>query len=263
MSRYIDLHLHLLPGVDDGPADLETSLDHARRLVRDGVFEATVTPHVRHPAFPVDVASLPERVEELQAALQRAGLPLQLHVGGEIHPSGATTLSPVELETIAHGPAGARWVLLEAPFAGIDDAFVRACEHVRAEGFGIVIAHPERAAALVGNGLALLRAQLAAGAVAQVNVCSLLGRHGPQIERAARQLVRSRLAYILASDGHAGLRSHTLADGYRVVREAGASEVQAWQLTRANPLFLLRHGIPPRPVGEDYGRSILTQGWMY
>src|SRR3954453_18008321 len=137
---YVDLHLHLLPGVDDGPADQESSLEYAAKLAAAGVREATLTPHVAHARFPLDVATIPERTAELQDAVGRAGLRLALHPGGEIHPSGATDLDHRDLTPIAHGPHGGRWVLLEVPFGGISRLFVDACEHIRAEGFGIVIA---------------------------------------------------------------------------------------------------------------------------
>jgi hypothetical protein len=89
---YVDLHLHLLPGVDDGPADEEAGLDHARRLVRDCVREAVVTPHAGHPAFPLDVASIAARAERLRAALDAARIPLLLHPGAELHASAAAAI---------------------------------------------------------------------------------------------------------------------------------------------------------------------------
>src|SRR5215216_6212037 len=101
---HVDLHLHLLPGVDDGPADEATSLAHAGRMAAAGVHEATVTPHVGHPDFPLDVHSIPERTRALQAAIDAAGIELRIHPGGEIHPDGATALTRHELDAIAHGP---------------------------------------------------------------------------------------------------------------------------------------------------------------
>ena len=245
---YVDLHLHLLPGVDDGPADEAASLVHAERLAREGVHEATVTPHVGHPEFPLDVATIPERTRALQAVIDAAGLPLRLHAGGEIHPGRATDLTQAELELIAHGPPGARWVLLEVPFAGIDLPFLAACRELRARGFGLVIAHPERAAAFRASGRGLLRAEVEAGALLQVSVCSLLGLQGPDARAGALELVRAGIAYVLASDGHGGARAHTLAAGARAVRAAaGGSALRSRQLTQANPRFLLESGIPRRP----------------
>jgi protein-tyrosine phosphatase len=245
---YVDLHLHLLPGVDDGPADEEASLDHARRLARDGVREAVVTPHVGHPAFPLDVATIASRTERLQAALDAARIPLTLHPGGELHASAAARLGHDELDLVAQGPAGARWVLLETPFTGVDGAFAAACRAVREQGFAVVIAHPERAAGLLDGGLRMLGPEIAAGAVLQVNVCSLLGRHGDDVREAALWLLRRRLAYILASDGHGGRRPQTLAEGFSRALAAGLHPHEARRLTQVNPAFLLRHGVPGAPA---------------
>src|SRR3954470_984359 len=218
---YVDLHLHLLPGVDDGPRTERVGLEHARRMVRDGVTEAVVTPHVGHPYFPLDVATIPDRTRSLQVALDRAGIALRLHPGGEIHPSAAASLTAAELEIVAQGPRGARWVLLEVPFTGIDPGFLDGCRAIRSHGFGLVIAHPERANGLMEDGLHRLAEEIAAGAVLQVNVCSLRGDHGLEIQAAARSLVRRRLAYVIASDGHAGTRRQTLRSGFELAMSAG------------------------------------------
>jgi protein-tyrosine phosphatase len=242
--HHVDLHLHLLPGVDDGPRDLDASLVHAERLAKAGVHEATVTPHVGHPWFPLDVATIPARTRRLQSALDAAGIHLRLHPGGEIYPHGATTLGADELDVIAHGPAGARWVLLEVPFAGIDAPFLDACRHVRDQGFGLLIGHPERAEGFLVSGHALLAEEIAAGALLQVNVCSLLGRQGPEARAGADMLVREGLAAVLGSDGHGGHRNHTLAAGPPAARAAGASEAFSRRLTEDNPRLLLQHGMP-------------------
>jgi protein-tyrosine phosphatase len=257
-----DLHLHLLPGLDDGARDEATAVAHAARMVAAGVGEATVTPHIGSPFFDVAVHEIPERTAALQRTLDAEGIALRLHAGGEIHPAAAADLTAAALDVIAHGPPGARWVLAEVPFAGVDAAFVDGLDAIRGRGFGIVIAHPERAEGLLEGGLALLRPSLRDGAVLQVNACSLLGRQGAEARDAARRLVRARLAYVIASDGHPGHRGHTLAEGEAPAMAAGASRAQVLQLTQANPRFLLRHGlpradapVPPRAAGP--GRDAL------
>ncbi|HEY6757847.1 MAG TPA: CpsB/CapC family capsule biosynthesis tyrosine phosphatase [Baekduia sp.] len=259
-----DLHLHLLPGVDDGAPDLDTAVRHAAKLVASGVTEATVTPHVGSRFFPVAVDEIAERTAALQAELNRRRVGLRLHAGGEIHPEATHDLTAAQLDVIAHGPVGARWVLAEVPFAGVDEDFVAGLDAIRGRGFGVVIAHPERSEGLLDRGLALLRPALRAGAVLQVNACSLLGRQGPDALAAARRLIRSRLAYIIASDGHPGHpdRDHTLRDGEAPAVAAGASRAQVLQLTQANPRFLLRHGLPcvdaPLPLRAGPGRDALA-----
>ncbi len=244
---HVDLHLHLLPGVDDGPADEAASLVHAERLARAGVREATVTPHVGHPDYALDLTTIAERTRALQSRLDAAGLDLRLRPGGEIYPGAALALAPAQLELIAHGPPGARWVLAEVPFAGIDEQFLASCRHLREGGFGVLIAHPERAAGFLAGGFERLRPELAAGSLLQVNLDSLLGRHGPAAQAGATVLVRDGHAYVVASDGHGGHRADTLGAAPAALREAGVPRLRAARLTDANPRFLLRHGIPALP----------------
>jgi protein-tyrosine phosphatase len=242
----VDLHLHLLPGVDDGARDLSESLRFARRMVDEGVTEATVTPHVG-ASFRHDPLEIPGRVDALQHALNVEGIALTLHPGGEIHPAGADHLGDGTLDAIAHGPEGARWVLIEVPFAGVDDAFVRSCTRLRHRGYEPLIAHPERAAGLLDGGLDRLWPLIEAGALLQVNICSLLGNHGPEIQRAGEQLVRRGLAFVLASDAHPGSREHTVALGTELAVRTGLPPLAAERLTSDNPRFLLEQGIPRWP----------------
>jgi protein-tyrosine phosphatase len=245
---YVDLHLHLLPGVDDGARDLCASLDHARRLTAAGISDVAVTPHIGHRDFPLDPLEVPRRTVALQDALDLERIPLRVHAAGELRPGAATAMTAAELDAISVGPPGACWVLAEVPFAGIDDTFLAGCAAIRAHGLGVVIAHPERAAGLLPHGLERLAGELSAGAVLQVNADSLLGRHGAEPREAGERLVRSGLAYLIASDGHPGTRDHTLLDGQAAALAAGVSAGRARRLTRTNPRFLLHHGLPAAPA---------------
>lgn len=243
---YVDLHLHLLPGVDDGARNLSESLAFSRRLVGEGVREVTVTPHVG-AGFAYGPVSIPARVAVLQEAIDAEGIGLRVHAGGEIRPAGASRLSDAELEVIAHGPQGSRWVLCEVPFAGIDEHFLGVCRNLRGRGYAVLIAHPERAAGLMDGGLRRLAPEMQLGALLQVNVCSLRGDHGEVVQDAAVALVRAGQAFVLGSDAHPGSRERTLGEGFELALRAGASSLAARRLTQGNPRFLLEHGIPPWP----------------
>jgi protein-tyrosine phosphatase len=248
---YADLHCHLLPDLDDGATSVDAALRHARRLDADGVRDVACTPHVKAAAFPrVPLDELAGRRATLQAAIDAAGLGVRLHRGGELAHPDALSLNPAELELVAQGPEGARWLLLECPFAGLDEDFSAAAERLMMLGYGLVLAHPERAHDVLGGGRERLEALRTEGALLQVNVCSLLGVHGPLVRELAAALVRAGTAFCLASDGHPGSRDHTLAAGFELVLRAGAPAPQAHRLTKANPAFLLRSGVPDVPVDE-------------
>lgn len=238
---YVDLHCHILPGLDDGAATMEETLRHARRLHAEGVRDVSCTPHIKRDHYPeIALTELAARREEAQRAIAAEGLSVRLHPGGELAHDDALALSAHELHLIAQGPAGARWLLLECPFAGLDDDFVAAAERLSGLGFGLLLAHPERA----DGGHEHLWPLLESGALLQVNVCSLLGNHGLDVQELATDFVRRGLAYCLASDGHPGTREHSLQLGFHLLLAAGASSAQAYRLTQSNPRFLLQQGIP-------------------
>ncbi|MDW5597994.1 CpsB/CapC family capsule biosynthesis tyrosine phosphatase [Conexibacter stalactiti] len=242
---YVDLHCHLLPGLDDGAATADDMLKHARRLHAEGVRDVACTPHVKRDEFPgVPIRELSDRMAAAQRAIRAAGLGVRLHLGAELAHTDALLLPESDLERIAQGPEGSRWLLLECPFDGIDDNFALAFRRLQGLGYGLLLAHPERSAGLLGgDGLGRLRPLLAQGALLQVNVCSLLGNHGLDAQDAAVRLVREGLAYCLASDGHPGSREQTLQLGFHLLLRAGASSTQAYRLTQANPRLLLRDGV--------------------
>ena len=244
---YVDLHLHLLPGVDDGAPDEAAAIAHARRLAAEGVRDVTVTPHINR-YWPLEIDTIPERVAALASLLDERAVGVRVRSGGELDARYARDLSDEQLEIIAQGPSDSRWLLVEAPFRGLDHEFLADCAALAQRGFGALIAHPERArGADEPEGLEALQHLLAEGAAAQVNVCSLLGNNGLAVQETAVHLLRSGLAYVIASDGHPGTREHTLALGFVLAQRAGASSVQAWRLTQGNPRFLLSHGIPQAP----------------
>jgi protein-tyrosine phosphatase len=240
-GMYVDLHCHLLPGLDDGAPSLEATVTHARRLEAAGVHDVACTPHIKRLDFPhVEIARLASLREEAQRAISDRGIDVRLHGGGELAHEDALMLAPRDLELIAQGPEHARWLLLECPFEGARHDFVEAAERLWSLGYGVLIAHPERAAAIPGAEHRI-RSLVARGALLQVNATSFLGHHGPAAQIGAEHLVGQGLAWCLASDGHPGTRDETLDRGYEALRRLGAD---AARLTRENPRALLVEGLP-------------------
>jgi protein-tyrosine phosphatase len=239
-----DIHFHALPGVDDGPATMEESLELARLAVRDGTRTVVATPHIRRE-YLSDTGEVRERVAELQDRLRTEGIPLSVVPGGELDIEMVGSLDARQLDQIAVGPRGARWLLLESPFTGLAPLQPAAAE-LRARGFGIVLAHPERAAGVLAGGCRILRSELEAGCVAQVSVSSLTGAHGHESQVSGRVLVDTRLAHVLASDAHSPRRAPALAVGMDQLLASGQTFATARRLVEINPRELLSAGLPKR-----------------
>jgi protein-tyrosine phosphatase len=237
---YVDLHCHILPGLDDGSRSLNETVRFARRLDAENVLDVAATPHIKHSHHPFDVRVLTDLRAQAQQAIRDEGLRVTLHQGGELAHEDALTLDPEELELIAQGPAQAPWLLLECPFDGLDDFFDAAVARLTGLGYGLLLAHPERAA----SPLEATTAHTDNGALLQVNVSSLLGHHGPRAQRLAAELVVDRRAYCLASDTHPGSREAILPLGVEALGDLGLDRDEATRLMQTNPGVLLREGMP-------------------
>jgi protein-tyrosine phosphatase len=235
----VDLHCHLLPGVDDGPATLDESVEYARAAAAAGTRTIVATPHVER----VVVDELPDRVAEVRAALGAEGIELQVEVGGELKPESVAALSDAELDVIAQGPPGARWLLYEVPFRGVDDAFAHGAEELRARGFGLLLAHPERSRGLLADGLRRLEPLVQEGALFALNVGPLIGLESAARTEAAHHLVARGAYAVVATDAHPPRRPFQLADVAGIVPGDAVTETPARLLTEG----LSPRRPPPRP----------------
>jgi protein-tyrosine phosphatase len=240
---HVDLHFHLVPGVDDGPADLPESLALAEAALAAGTGEVVATPHVRRDLGSTDARDIDARVRELRAALAAAGVGLEVRCGGELGHEMAFRLRQDELELLAQGPAGARWLLVETPFYGMGEDFHAATAELRARGFDVLVAHPERSADASLDGASGLRRELAAGSLAQLNALSLTGGHGEEARRAAWELLADGLVAVVASDAHGPTRPPALRLAHEALLDGGLAPAAAHALVATGPRALLTQGL--------------------
>jgi protein-tyrosine phosphatase len=244
-----ELHFHILPGVDDGPISPEVSVELARLAVRDGTSTVVATPHVRD----VVVEEIPDRVHALRARLDADGVPLEVRCGGELASDDVARVSDADLAVLSHGPADARWVLLEAPLPGSGasvEELREAARELRERGYEVLLGHPERCVPLFAAGASLLQDELAAGSLLQLNASSLTGRHGEQERELALGLARDGLAAVVASDAHRPSRGPALGAALRALLAAGVPSERAHDMTDAGPRAILDGGLATRRAGR-------------
>jgi protein-tyrosine phosphatase len=203
------------------------------------------TPHVRSD-YVTDVRELPERVDAVRAAIAAADIRLEILCGGELGHEMVERLSQSELDAVAQGPPEARWILMETPFDGIEEAFHAATDELRRRGFGVVVAHPERSADAAVCGATGLRHELAAGSLAQVNAMFVAGGHGDDAGHAALALVDEGLIAVVASDAHGPIRPPAPTIAERAMMDRGVPVDAARALTRVGPRRLLTRGMRPQ-----------------
>ena len=213
----IDLHCHILPGIDDGARDMDDAIAMARQAAGDGIEIICATPHIRHD-HDVRIHELDERVGELQAAIDAAGLPVRIARGGEVAEPIVASLTDEELATVALG--GGSWILLEPAAGPLGDGLITAVDTLRERGFGAIVAHPERHAATDIEDR--LREAVEHGAFVQATAAAL-GDGGDGAAWLIR-LAHDGLIHVLGSDSHSSRfgRPVALAAAYAQVGAAGA-----------------------------------------
>jgi len=194
----IDLHAHVLPGIDDGPPGMTGALALARAAVEDGTRAMAATPHIGLH-FAVVPAELAGRLAALRAALAAERIPLEVLAGGELAPSVAADMSEADLRAIALG--GGSCILLECPFVRSGGLMPALVAHLRRSGFRVLLAHPERSHELLRDP-GRLAALVDAGAYVQVTAGSLRGDFGRTVRRYALALLDEGLVHVVASDAH-------------------------------------------------------------
>jgi protein-tyrosine phosphatase len=191
----VDLHCHILPGIDDGADDLEDAIAMARQAEGDGLEAICATPHIRQD-HDVRIAELPDRLAELSAAIERAGCATRLVPGGEVAVTVLDALDDDELPKVTLGGAG-RWVLLEPAPGPLDASLDRAIGWLAEHKIRAVIAHPERH--LTPDLLERLRRLVDAGALVQATGAFLLD---DETRDGMLALARAGLIHVLGSDSH-------------------------------------------------------------
>lgn len=255
ISGYIDIHAHLLPGIDDGPADLEQSLAMARAAVESGISTIAATPHL-NPAFPdVRVDEIATRCAQLREALEREQISLELVPAAEVSLTWALEASDEQLSLASYGQRG-NDLLIETPFSPVV-ALDRFLYQLQGKGYRITLAHPERNAQFQEDP-ASLGSLAEQGVLLQLNADSLLGPGGGRsTKRAARELLVDGLAQVIASDGHRGdsWRPVTrLAAAARAAAELVGDERARW-MVEAAPAAIVAGAELPTPPPISRGRK--------
>jgi protein-tyrosine phosphatase len=238
---WVDLHCHMLPGVDDGAGSWEESLAMARLAVEDGTIRTVVTPHQLGRYAGNTAATIRERTSQLQQRLHEAEIPLLVLPGADvrIEPDLVARLGAGEVLTLADR---GRHVLLELPHELYFPLQPLLTQLDRA-GYVGVLSHPERNRGLLAHPV-LLTGLVSAGCLLQVTAGSLLGNFGAESQRLAEWMLHQRLVHIIASDAHAAATRRPL------LRRAFDRTVALTDVETARRLF----SIFPRRISE--GRDI-------
>jgi protein-tyrosine phosphatase len=252
----IDLHTHVLPGIDDGPETIEGSVELARAAFAAGVRTLVATPHVSW-TYPNDPATIAARVEELRARLDAEGIPLDVRAGAEIAMTRLIDMRAEELSPLRLGGGG--WLLVEPPFSPTVTGLGALIFQLQIQGHGVLLAHPERCPAFHREP-EMLRSLVSEGVLMSVTAGSLVGRFGGEVRSFALKMAREKLIHNVTSDAHDTIRRPPGVTAE--LRKGGLGPLESW-LTEEVPAAILSLGtpIPARPHVELTGIESARRMW--
>lgn len=243
---YYDLHAHILPGVDDGPAHIDDAITIARIAAANGTRMMLATPHRKDITENWSVPHIRSLTAKLQRRIDGEDIPITLALGMENHID--ETLPRDAADGRALTMNGSRYILVEMPFFGQHDFVEGALSALQSQGLTPVFAHPERIEALQ-RCPALLKRYIGMGMLSQITRGSLLGHWGEPARQFALDLLGQGLAHMLASDTHAPNPPRTPELG-RAVRIA--AEVVGCDAARRMAIDMPRAIVHDLPIASAY-----------
>lgn len=225
----IDLHCHILPGIDDGAKDIEDSIDMARAAVAEGITHILATPHYKNGHWNNEKKDILVLVDELQEELDARDIPLTIFPGQEVRINGELFEDLAE-DKIQFIDEGSQYVLIEFPTPSIPAYTESLFFELQKEGITPIIVHPERNRAVLKNPNVLLPF-VEKGALAQLTAASYTGGFGKSIQKVSKQLVEANLVHFIASDAHnVSSRSFHMKEAFRKLeKEFGREKVNEYQ----------------------------------
>lgn len=196
----IDLHCHILPGIDDGAKNLEDSLAMARVAVAEGITHILATPHYKNGRWTNEKEFIKQQVEFLQQELNSRDIPLTLFPGQEVRIVGELVEDMFE-NKIQFIDESNQYLLIEFPTATIPAFTESLFFELQKSGVTPIIVHPERNHAILTNPNELLTL-VEKGALAQLTAGSYVGSFGKKIQKLSKQLLEANLVHFIASDAH-------------------------------------------------------------
>ena len=242
----VDLHCHILPGLDDGPATMDDSLEMARVAAANGIATIVATPHVRddHP-YPLE--RIDSLVAELNELLAGQGIALRVRSGGEVAVAKLHELSDDVLGRLRLGDG--RHLLVESPYTHATDLLEQEIFSAHIRGFPAMLAHPERSPSFLSDP-DRLAALVERGVLCSITAGSMAGRFGRTVQRFTALLFERGLVHDVASDAHGPVgRAPALQFGFEALDEQlpGLLRQAGWYTRAAPEAVLAGTELPSRP----------------
>lgn len=257
---FIDIHAHILPGIDDGAQNLEQSMTMAEIAQNDGIHTMVATPHIISPQYLTSKSDIFRYVADFNVRLENAGINLRVLPGAEyrLEANLPERLSSGQLMTINNT---GQYLMVELPSVFVPGQIERLLYEIQLQGIIPIIAHPERNQSFAGN-RSMLRSFTERGMLTQITSASITGLFGRSIQKYAWEIIETGCAHLLATDCHSSNgRAPLLSSAYNIIENRWGKEF-AEKITQINPRLVIKGdwvgSVMPRPR-----ESLLRRIWAF
>ena len=225
----IDLHCHILPGIDDGAQTLEDSLAMAEVAVANGITYILCTPHHNNGRFENPKYEVMEHVSKLQEEFDKRNIPLTLFEGQEVRLTGET-IPDLLSDRLLTVDSDDKYLLIEFPSSDVPSFSEQVVFELVSKGVTPIIVHPERNAVFLEDPN-LLIPFLEMGCLAQLTAPSYIGVFGKKIQKMAKLMIKHNMVHMIATDAHnVNKRTFCLKEAYkRLGKDFGKNKVEEFQ----------------------------------
>lgn len=252
----IDLHCHILPGIDDGPSTLDESIEMCRIAAADGIKTIVATPHFRPGTYDCD--DVGKHVAVLQEEIASRGIDLTILPGADVSVTPELVYHVEDDRRLTINGNG-RFVLTELPHEAVPSGWDRFLLSLRERGITPILTHPERNRWFLSRPEALVPFVMAGGLV-QITAMSVTGAVGDDVQEYCRFLLRSNLVHVIATDAHSiDQRPPVLSEAVKAAADI-VGEANAYRLVRDNPRVII-DGLP-LDVLEPVVMSAKKRSWF-
>jgi protein-tyrosine phosphatase len=255
----IDIHHHLLWGMDDGASNLETSVAMAKAAAADGISHVVCTPHA-NGTYAYDPPLIAEKIAELQRLLDREAIAVKLGRGCDFHMS-YENIQDAKLNPAKYSINGLGYLLVEIPDYGISPGLTEIFYQLQLAGLTPILTHPERNATLQSDQPRMME-WLRGGVLVQITAGSVVGRMGKRAERMAHDLLANRWVNFLATDAHnTTSRPPKMREAFEVVAKKYGPDY-AYLLCVSNPLAaFMGKPLQPQPEPLNLYEEFKEKSW--
>ncbi|QJX64163.1 tyrosine protein phosphatase [Niallia circulans] len=242
----IDIHCHILPGVDDGPKILEESLNMAKLAVQEGIKTIIATPHHKNNQYNNLKSKISLSVNDLNTALKQENIPLKILPGQEVRIYGEVIEDFYKEEILTLNFS--RYLFIEFPSSSVPRYAERLLYELQTEGIIPIIVHPERNKELQEKPH-LIYNLVKNGALTQITASSLVGYFGKSVKKFSEQLIENNLTHFVASDAHnINNRSFKMKEVFNLIHNEFGSDYVDLFLENSERLIINENIIKEIPI---------------